>query len=225
MLHDEVLGSPVQTEGFVELDVRHPHARLGELPVHHRAVRVHHVPAPRVALVFQTPLLPRFKRLVRVAGFHHGGRIAPGYVRGARQLDARDVRAGDARAAHEPDETGHGEGRRVTLRVARASFVGVDRRAGRRRASVDGAELGGVSLQRKVQRSRGLVVPRLLLLAHEVRDVQAQVVGGFEPRTAAGAVAEHRSVAFESTDEHAAVFERVRAVAVLSVRVPVPVVG
>ena len=37
--------------------------------------------------------------------------------------------------------------------------------------------------------------------------------------------AEHRSVAFESTDKHAAVFKRVRAVAVLLIRVPVAVVG
>mmetsp|Transcript_13079 Transcript_13079/g.59039 ORF Transcript_13079/g.59039 Transcript_13079/m.59039 type:complete len:459 (-) Transcript_13079:828-2204(-) len=222
VLHDEVLRPPVQAEGFVELDVRHPHARLGELPVHHRAVRVHHVPAPRLALASQTPLLPRrARRLVarRIPGFDRvRGYVAPAGVRRSRQLDARDVGAGDARAAHEPDETGHREGRRVArVRAGRKSLRVRRTGTGTGRASVDGAELGGVSFQRKVQRSRGLVVPRLLLLAHEVRDVQTQVVGGFKlyrggrSVVVAFIVGQNRSIAFESTDERAAVFERVRA--------------
>ena len=72
MLHDEVLGASVQPKGVVELDVRDAYDRLRELPVHHRAVWVHHVPALDASLQFTPAFLALALRLARVLGSHRG---------------------------------------------------------------------------------------------------------------------------------------------------------
>ena len=140
-------------------------------------------------------------------------------MRRSGQRGHRDVRPGDPSPAHQAYKPGDGEGYRL-LRVGGHPAGGGGCRD--RRAAVHGAELRGVPLQRKVQRSRRLVVPYLLRLAHQVRDVQPEVIRGFE--RCAIVWCDDGPVVQELALEHAPVLEDVSAGSVFFIRVPVPVV-